>query len=78
MKKASLFFIIVFGVVLGVRGQADSVAAKAKSDAEAEKKAAGWIASLQLNDPAKETRLTAPMLRPKSPRKDRRLSRKLP
>jgi hypothetical protein len=33
--------------------------AKAKSDAEAEKKAAGWIASLQLNDAAKEARLTA-------------------
>ena len=59
MKTASLFFIIVFGVVLGVKGQTDSVATKAKSDAEVEKRAAAWIASLQLNDPAKETRLTA-------------------
>ena len=57
MKRASLFFIIVFGVVLCVKGQTDST--KAKSDAEAEKKAAGWIASLQLNDAAKEARLTA-------------------
>jgi len=59
MKTASLFFIIVFAVVLGVKGQTDSVATKAKSDAEVEKRAAAWIASLQLNDPAKETRLTA-------------------
>ena len=57
MKRASLFFIIVFGVILCVKGQTDST--KAKPDAEAEKKAAGWIASLQLNDAAKEARLTA-------------------
>ena len=68
MKITSLFFIIIFGVALGVKGQTaatdsanrqPSAEAKAKSDAESEKRAAGWIASLQLNDPAKEGRLTA-------------------
>ena len=40
-------------------GKQPSPEAKAKSDAEVDKKAAGWIASLQLNDPAKEARLAA-------------------
>lgn len=51
MKKASLFFILVFGFILCAKAQTDT--------AGVQKKAAGWIASLQLNDPAKETRLTA-------------------
>ncbi|GAB4021414.1 hypothetical protein GCM10028808_66160 [Spirosoma migulaei] len=38
--------------------QTTEVDGKAKSDAELEKKAADWIASLNLNDPAKEKRLT--------------------
>jgi hypothetical protein len=37
---------------------ADSAEAKSKSDAEQRKKAAGWVGSLKLNDPAKEARLT--------------------
>jgi alpha-L-rhamnosidase len=59
MKITSLFFILVFGSFLSVKGQTDSAAAKAKSNAAAEKRASGWIASLQLNDAAKEGRLTA-------------------
>lgn len=34
-----------------------TVDARAKSDAEVEKKAAEWVASLQLNDPAREARV---------------------
>ena len=38
---------------------AHATAARARSDADAEKRAAAWIGSLQLRDPARETRLTS-------------------
>jgi hypothetical protein len=37
--------------------QAPSPEAQAKADAQQQKRASDWVASLQLNDPAKETRL---------------------
>jgi hypothetical protein len=67
MKLAPLLFTIFIGTAaLSVHAQTlttdtaakqPSAEARAKSDAEADKKAAGWIASLQLNDPAKEQRV---------------------
>jgi hypothetical protein len=63
MKLVPLLFIIVISAAaLSVKGQTmtvdssakqPSAEAMAKSDAEAEKKAAAWIASRQQNDPAK-------------------------
>ena len=65
MKKpqilcASLLSAIMFSFVSYGQNPAPAPAAeaKAKSDAEQEKKAAGWVGSLNLNDPAKEARLT--------------------
>jgi hypothetical protein len=58
MKITSFLFILVFGSIVCASAQTDTAAARAKSDADVEKKAAAWIGSLQLNDAAKETRLT--------------------
>ena len=67
MNKTILFisFIKVMMCFNSVQGQNDantnariiSPDAKAKSDADQEKKAAEWVTSLTLNDAAKETRL---------------------
>jgi hypothetical protein len=71
MKLSYLLFIVFAGTVsLTARGQsaadtamhgqkAMSPDAKAKSDAGVDKKAAMWVQSLQLNDAAKEGRVTA-------------------
>jgi hypothetical protein len=71
MKLSYLLFAVLTGTAsLTVRGQAAadtsvqgqkamSPEARAKSDAEVDKKAAAWVQSLQLNDTAKESRVTA-------------------
>ena len=71
MKLSYLLFVVLAGsMALTARGQsaadtamqgqkAMSPDAKAKSDAEVDKKAAMWVQSLQLNDAAKEGRVTA-------------------
>ncbi len=65
-----LFFTILTGVVV-LTGHAQTVAdtvlgpgrmsaeAKARSDADADRRAAGWVQALQLNDTAKEVRVSA-------------------
>ena len=57
MKIVILFFMSLIG--LGAVAQTDSAARAAKADADADKKAAEWVKSLQLNDAAKEGRVTA-------------------
>jgi Protein of unknown function (DUF3826) len=71
MKLSYLLFVVLAGsMALTARAQsaadtamqgqkAMSPDAKAKSDAEVDKKAAMWVQSLQLNDAAKEGRVTA-------------------
>jgi hypothetical protein len=56
MKIVILFFMSLIG--LGAMAQTDSAARAAKSDADADKKAAEWVKSLQLNDAGKEGRVT--------------------
>ena len=63
MKKAISFLSFIILIILSnpVRAQNEvktiTPEAKAKSDADQEKKAAEWVSALQLNDAAKETRL---------------------
>ena len=69
MKKSPIVCAALLGASLLIsfslpaRGQAPAPAgtpadaARARSDAEQEKKAAEWVASLQLNDPAREARV---------------------
>jgi hypothetical protein len=72
MKKLPLFLaaILLAGfapallaqpapVVAAPEAEAKAAAARAKSDAEQQKKAAGWVAGLKLNDAAKEARVQA-------------------
>jgi hypothetical protein len=56
MKIVLLFFMSLIG--FGVIAQTDSVAKAAKADADADKKAAEWVKSLQLNDVQREGRVT--------------------
>ena len=55
MKIVLLFFVSLMG--LCASAQTDSAARAAKADADADKKAGEWIASLKLNDADKEARL---------------------
>ena len=56
MKIVMVFFMSLIG--FGVMAQTDSVAKAAKADADADKKAAEWVKSLQLNETQKEGRVT--------------------
>jgi len=63
MKKRSVYWFVaaitfVTSPVLGQAQPAKPAVAAANADAELEAKAAEWIASLKLNDPAREKRLT--------------------
>lgn len=58
MKVVSLMLMLIVSGVLTLKAQTDSVAAKAKSDADVDKRAAGWVQSLQLTDTAKAARVT--------------------
>lgn len=54
---ASLFSFSAFSQISESKPVGMSAEIRAKSDADQEKKAAEWVASLNLNDPAKETRV---------------------
>jgi Protein of unknown function (DUF3826) len=58
MKVVSLMFMLIVSGVMTLKAQTDSVAVKAKSDADVDKRAAGWVQSLQLTDTARAARVT--------------------
>src|SRR5689334_12885405 len=61
-KHLSSFFVLFLALPVFCLAQADSsnsaVAAQAKSNAEVDQKAAGWVSGLKLSDPEKEKRVT--------------------
>src|SRR5687767_11271342 len=62
MKRCHLAFVLIlvgFTVASRVSGQTNDPAAMVRSDAEQAKRAAAWVESLGLDDPAKAARVRA-------------------